>query len=255
MVSLLKLGGSIVTFKDKPLTFNSIAVANISKALSKFIEDEHEHLIIVHGGGSFGHYYSVKYDIHSRVDRYSLEGISYVRCSMVELNHLIVSIMLKNGLKPFTVHPSSLFIKGKDINLDAMKRLKDIAEYGLVPVVHGDIMHYDKDLYYILSGDELMSIIARYVNPKVAVFALSVDGVYKDINSKELIKELKYTSDAFISEVSIDVTGGMKRKIREAFNIASMGIDVWFINGLYTDRLVNALKGYETVGTIVRGRV
>jgi isopentenyl phosphate kinase len=255
MVSLLKLGGSIVTFKDKPLAFNSIAVDNISKALSKFIEDEHEHLIIVHGGGSFGHYYSVKYDIHSRVDRYSLEGISYVRCSMVELNHLIVSIMLKNGLKPFTVHPSSLFIKGKDINLDAMNRLKDMAEHGLVPVVHGDIMHYDKDLYYILSGDELMSIIARYVNPKVAVFALSVDGVYKDIKSKELVKELKYASDAFISEVSIDVTGGMKRKIREAFNIASMGIDVWFVNGLYTDRVVDALKGYETVGTIVRGRV
>jgi aspartokinase-like uncharacterized kinase len=34
-----------------------------------------------------------------------------------------------------------------------------------------------------------------------------------------------------------------------------MGIDVWFVNGLYTDRVVDALKGYETVGTIVRGRV
>ncbi len=254
MISLLKLGGSIVTFKDKPLAFNSIAVANISKALSEFIEDEHEPLIVVHGGGSFGHYYSVKYDIHSRADRYSSEGISYVRCSMVELNHLIVSTMLKSGLKPFTVHPSSLFLKGKDINVDAMNRLKDIAEHGLIPVIHGDIMHYSKDLFYILSGDELMSIVARYVNPKVAVFALSVDGVYKDIKSKELVKELKYSGDAFINDVGMDVTGGMKRKIREAFNIASMGIDVWFVNGLYTDRIVNVLKGYETVGTIVRGR-
>lgn len=250
MVLLLKLGGSIVTFKDKPLEFNGRAVANISKAL-KSIE---EPLIIVHGGGSFGHYYSVKYDIHSKVDRYSLEGVSHVRCSMVELNHLIVSTMLKNDLKPFTIQPSS-FIHGKDVDVDAIKRLKDIAEHGLVPVVHGDVMHHNNDLFYILSGDELMSIIARYVNPKVAVFALNVDGVYKDMESRELVRELKYANDAFISSVSMDVTGGMKRKVREAFNIASMGIDVWLVNGFHVDRVINAFKGCETVGTIVRGKV
>ncbi len=250
MISLLKLGGSIVTFKDKPLEFNGSAVANISRALKSIGEP----LIVVHGGGSFGHYYSVKYDIHSKVDRYSLEGVSHVRCSMVELNHLIVSTMLKNGLKPFAVHPSS-FIHGKDVDIDSIKRLKDMAEYGLVPVVHGDVMHHSNDLFYILSGDELMSIIARYVNPKVAVFSLNVDGVYRDMESKELVRELKYTNDAFISNVSMDVTGGMKRKIREAFNIASMGIDVWFVNGFYTDRVISALKGYETVGTIVKGKV
>ena len=49
-LTILKLGGSVVTKKSKPLTFNSTSVQNISKVIKKFDEP----LIIVHGAGSFG---------------------------------------------------------------------------------------------------------------------------------------------------------------------------------------------------------
>ncbi len=254
MVSLLKLGGSVITFKDKPLAFNSTAVEAIGSALSRYIQEDGEPLIVVHGGGSYGHYYSVKYDMHSRLDRYSIEGIAYVRCSMVELNNLIVKTMLRHGLRPFTVHPSS-FIRDKDtVDIECTIRLKSMAEQGLIPVIHGDVMHHKKDLYYILSGDEIMSMLAGHLKPRRVVFASGVDGVYKDMISKELIRELRYMDDADMSSVTMDVTGGMRRKVREALKIARMGMDVCFVNGLHTDRVIDALKGYEVVGTIVRGR-
>ncbi len=254
MVSLLKLGGSVITFKDKPLEFNSTAVEAISSALSRYIQEDGEPLIVVHGGGSYGHYYSVKYDMHSRLDRYNIEGIAYVRCSMVELNNLMVKTMLRHGLRPFTAHPSS-FVRDKDtVDIEYAMRLKSMAEQGLIPVIHGDVMHHKKDLYYILSGDEIMSMLAGHLKPRRVVFALSVDGVYKDMISKELIRELRYMDDADMSSVTMDVTGGMKRKVREALKIARMGMDVCFVNGLHTDRVIDALKGYEVVGTIVRGR-
>ena len=88
---LLKLGGSIVTFKNKPVSVNKKAIERISKQLRKVKKP----LIVVHGGGSFGHYYSVRYDMHTRPARYNLHGISVVRSSMVELNNHIVKIMVK----------------------------------------------------------------------------------------------------------------------------------------------------------------
>jgi len=53
--------------------------------------------------------------------------------------------------------------------------------------------------------------------------------------------------------VPFDVTGGMDRKIREAFKMSRMGIDVLMVNGLKPDRIVKALNEKKVEGTLVRG--
>ena len=246
-LALLKLGGSVVTFKDKPLSVNKNAIDRISKQLRKVKKP----LIVVHGGGSFGHYYSVRYDMHTKPARYDLHGVSVVRSSMVELNNHIVKIMMKNKLNPYTVSPSSLMQGTKSIR-SKINELKELAMNGLIPVTHGDVLHYGNRSYYILSGDVLMSILAKELKPDIAIFALDVDGIYSDVRSKNLIREIKAANQAKFSEVPLDVTGGMSRKIREAFKMSKMGIDVLMVNGLKPERIVNALNG-KNEGTIVRG--
>ena len=59
---LIKLGGSIITNKEKPLSPRRKTIDNLSKSLKKIAEP----IIIVHGGGSYGHYWSVKYDMHTK---------------------------------------------------------------------------------------------------------------------------------------------------------------------------------------------
>ncbi|HEX2231504.1 MAG TPA: hypothetical protein VHG34_04875, partial [Nitrososphaeraceae archaeon] len=61
-LALIKLGGSVVTFKEKPLTANFEAINNIIRVIATIKIP----LIVVHGGGSFGHYWSVKYDMHTK---------------------------------------------------------------------------------------------------------------------------------------------------------------------------------------------
>ncbi|MEO9365474.1 MULTISPECIES: isopentenyl phosphate kinase [Candidatus Nitrosocaldus] len=253
MLALIKLGGSIVTFKDKPLAFNAPALEGVSRILKR-ISDEVQ-IIVVHGGGSFGHYYSVIYDMHSKPAEYSKEGVSRVRCSMVDLNNRIVNVMLEQGLRPYTIHPSSFIGEGKVPISSRVEELYDISKDGLIPVTHGDVMHYQDNLYYILSGDEIMSILAEHLGERVSVvlFTLAVDGVYKDMQSRELIRELRYASDASMDDVSMDVTGGMRRKVREGFKIASLGIDVWFVNGMHPERVEDVLRGKDTIGTVIRG--
>lgn len=247
-LALLKLGGSVVTFKDKPLSVNKNAINKISKVLSKVKRP----LIVVHGGGSFGHYYSVKYDIHTKPARYDLHAISLVKSSMVQLNDHIVSIMAKNRLNPYTVPPSALMHRAKSIK-SKIHELKQLALNGLIPVTYGDVLHYSNRSYYILSGDALMSIIAKELKPDIAVFALNVDGVYRDLRGKELVREIITGKQAKFSQVPADVTGGMVRKITEAFKISRMGIDVLMVNGLKPERIVNALNNKKFEGTIVKG--
>jgi isopentenyl phosphate kinase len=84
---LIKLGGSVITFKEKPLAANFEAIRSISYALASVKIP----IILIHGGGSFGHYWSVKYNMHSKPDQYDSHGISIVHESMIALNQIIVN--------------------------------------------------------------------------------------------------------------------------------------------------------------------
>ena len=57
-----------------------------------------------------------------------------------------------------------------------------------------------------------------------------------------------------IKEISMDVTGGMKRKIDEAQNIAKMGLNVFFVNGNKPKRILDAASKRKFEGTYFRGR-
>jgi isopentenyl phosphate kinase len=251
-VALIKLGGSVITFKDKPLSPNLKAINNISRVLASLETP----LIIVHGGGSFGHYWSVKYDMHSKPSNYNLHGISIVHGSMIELNQIVVGSMIKKGMKPYGIMPSIITSGIKPIP-KKIEKLKAMAEGGITPVTFGDIIHVDKMKYSIISGDTLMTILAKILRPSKVIFALNVDGLYKDLDSKEIIseisnvnKEVNFTNKSLIR----DVTGGMRRKVEEAFKISAIGMDVVMVNGLKPDRIISVMYGAAFEGTIIKRR-
>ena len=59
-LTILKIGGSVITDKSKILKPNISSMKNISKILKKF-----DRVILVHGAGSFGHYYARKYKLQN----------------------------------------------------------------------------------------------------------------------------------------------------------------------------------------------
>jgi len=244
---LIKLGGSIITDKQKPLTPNLSALEKIAAQLKKVREP----IIIVHGGGSFGHYWSVRYDMHTKPAKYSKKGVAVVKNSMVELNKIILDSFLKNELNPYCLPPTDFMFSDK-ADAKKVKEIAKIAKDGLVPVSYGDVLWYGKNRFYILSGDRIMGILAKILKPRLAIFVLSVDGVYSDMKTKKILYEIK-GQQTVISEVKMDVTGGMTRKIKEAMMISKGGIDVFLVNGNKPERIVNAIKGKKFEGTIFRG--
>lgn len=250
-LALIKLGGSVVTFKDKPLAANAGAIDGISRVLAQLGVPA----IIVHGGGSFGHYWSVKYYMHTRPDSYDVHGVSVVHESMIALNQIIVNSMIRAGLNPYGM-PPSMFTAGHRPVAAKIKQLLAMARSNLMPVTFGDVVHVQGTKYSILSGDALMTVLAKALRPSRVIFATNVDGIYKDMASRELVREVLVSgrkSIEFSKAAGADVTGGMQRKVTEAFKIASYGMDVLMVNGLVPERIAEAIEGGLEVGTVVKG--
>jgi isopentenyl phosphate kinase len=247
---LIKLGGSVITFKEKPLAANFEAIRSISYALASVKIP----IILIHGGGSFGHYWSVKYNMHSKPDQYDSHGISIVHESMIALNQIIVNYMIKVGMNPYMILPS-VFTSGRKPIAKKIKELKSIVESSVIPITFGDVIYIENKMYSILSGDALMSILSKILRPSKVIFTLNVDGIYKDMGKREIIKELKNNNNSInFSKVIQDVTGGMRRKVTEALKISDIGIDVLMVNGLKPERIMNAITGTDFEGTLVKGK-
>ncbi len=242
---LIKLGGSIITNKQKPLTPNLPAINKIASKLKKIKEP----IVVVHGGGSFGHYWSVKYDMHTKPAKYNKKGVSVVKNSMVELNKIILDSFLKNGLNPYCLPPTD-FMFGNKADQKKVREIANIAKAGLVPISYGDVMWYGKNKSYILSGDKIMGILSKVLKPRLVIFVLNVDGVYVDMKTKKLLREIKGEKTE-VSKVEMDVTGGMSRKIKETISISKSGTKVFLVNGNKPDRIVNAVKG-QFEGTLFK---
>jgi isopentenyl phosphate kinase len=153
---LIKLGGSIITNKKKPLSPRKKTIENIAKNLKKIGEP----LIIVHGGGSYGHYWSVKYDMHTQPRKYDTRGVSIVKNSMIDLNKIILDSFLKNKLNPYCLPPTDFMTGNKPIS-KKIKEIEKIARSGLIPITFGDALWYGQNKTYILSGDKIMTYLSK----------------------------------------------------------------------------------------------
>jgi len=243
---LIKLGGSIITNKERPLSARRKAIESILKQIKKIKEPK----IIVHGGGSYGHYWSVKYDMHTKPAKYDARGVAIVKNSMIELNKIILDIAVKNRINAYCLPPTD-FMNGNKSIKNKILTMNDISKSGLIPITFGDALWFGQKKSYILSGDVIMTIIAKVLKPRLSVFVLNVDGVYSDLKTKKLIYDFKKEKPT-ISINKMDVTGGMTRKITEAVKISRSGLNVFFTNGNKPQRITDAVSGKKFEGTLFR---
>jgi len=243
---LIKLGGSIITNKERPLSPRRKTIDNILKEISKIKEP----VVMVHGGGSYGHYWSVKYDMHTKPAKTAPKGVAVVKNSMVGLNKIILDSALKNRINPYCLPPTD-FMSGKRPIKSKILTINEIAKSGLTPITYGDALWFGQKKSYILSGDVIMTTLAKILKPRLSLFVLNVDGVYSDMKTKKLIHDFKKEKPEIKSN-TMDVTGGMTRKITEASEMARAGFKVFFVNGNKPKRITDAVSGKKFEGTLFR---
>jgi isopentenyl phosphate kinase len=256
---LLKLGGSVITEKKKPFSPNRRAIMRLANEIKKANVIP---LIIVHGGGSFGHPVAKQYEIvNGFKHRDQLAGFSRTHQAMVALNTLVIDALLHREVPAFPISPSStIFTRNRRISKFNETPILKMLDMSLVPVLYGDAVLDETQGFSILSGDQILAYLATHLPSKRIIICLDVDGLYTSdpkLNSNaKFIPKISVntlnTSQLIIGDsIPDDVTGGMGGKIAELIPAIKKGCEVNMINGLGVNRLFKALKGLEVKGTTI----
>jgi isopentenyl phosphate kinase len=240
-----KLGGSVITDKSKPFTYRSDVVS----ALAEEIASSGEKVVVVHGGGSYGHTVAKEHGLNSGTTTESSAGVAQTRASMYDLNHLVCKTMMEFKVSPYPFSPFDLVSRAP--RSASALWLKGLLKSGLTPVTFGDVALTNTG-FRILSGDEIVAELARTLRPDRCIFALDVDGVYEE-NTKVIIPELTHLKIRRMKvQKGDDATGGMKAKLDIAAKVAAGGTPVSFVSGYRRNEFSKALRGMDFYGTVVR---
>lgn len=245
--TLLKLGGSLITHKEVPDSINRTALNLVASAIRKSkLPSKEKGLILVHGGGSFGHYYARNAGLSRTPRRISPLGIAMTNNAMQRLNSLVVGSLLSHQVPTETILPSELVARGRRALSPAGRdRVLDSLGCGLVPISLGYVI-LDDQIASVISGDEICFAIANSLNVKRMIFAMDVDGIYADSSLKGgIIRSLTREYAVGTKSRRYDVTGGIGSKLELGFKLFSKGIQVFYVNGTRPKRLMNLLAGKE----------
>lgn len=258
--TVLKLGGSVITNKEKTLTPSLPAIERLTKEISRANVSS---LVLVHGGGSFGHPLAKRYAIKEgyKNDATQTLGFCETHQAMVTLNKLIVDTLIQHKILAVAVSPSSCIVtKSGRIHAMMEEPLKRLLQTGFVPVLYGDAV-VDSDLgFTILSGDQLTVYLAVRLNASRIIMGIDLDGLYttdpKVDSSARLVKrvtleELKGMIERIEESRVTDVTGGMLGKIVELMPAAERGIPSFILNAAKPNNVYKALKCEKVTGTLV----
>jgi isopentenyl phosphate kinase len=259
---VLKLGGSVITRKDQPLKPNTRAIRRLAREI---FEAEVSSLIIIHGGGSFGHPMAKKFKIKEGYkSRSQIIGFSKTHHTMTELNRLVVNALIRYNIPAVAVPPSSCIVtKCGRIQSIGDEPLTKMLEIGFVPVLYGDVVFDSKTGFTVLSGDQLVSKIAIKFHSPHIVIGVDVNGLFtadpKTDSSATLIQQITPLEFSYlqhkIEEAKVtDVTGGMLGKIVELMYAVEQGIPVMIINATKPNNIYKALKGESQNGTVIKKR-
>jgi isopentenyl phosphate kinase len=247
MIKILKIGGSIITDKNR----SALARPGEISRVAEEVASSPANLVLVHGAGSFGH---VPAKMYGLPHKFNPTGLQRTHSCVARLNQMMVDALDKAGTNPMPVHPlSCIVLKGGRIEQFYIDPILEMIRHSLLPVLHGDVAMDLIDGAGIVSGDQLVSHLARTMKAQAVAVGTNVDGViFQGKPLSALTREdLPKISESLKGSSSVDVTGGMKGKLLELLDLADFGIDSIIFNAGKKGEIVKALKG-ESIGTEVR---
>ncbi|MFB6139090.1 MAG: isopentenyl phosphate kinase [Halosimplex sp.] len=219
MTTVLKLGGSVVTEKDSPETVDEGALARAAAAVGDYEGD----LVVVHGGGSFGHHAAAERGVTSSAGTRSAADAVAIHDAMGRLNAAVIDALHAEGVEALPVRPLSVAARGADGDLSLpTDSVETMLAEGFTPVLHGDGVAQAGSGVTITSGDDLVVALARALAADRVGLCSTVPGVLDaDGDVIERIERFSDVADAVGGSDATDVTGGMAAKVETLLALAA----------------------------------
>jgi len=257
--TILKIGGSAITDKNGELAAKTEVINRLAEEIKRADLDN---LIIVHGGGSFGHPMAKKWNLKDGYKEPTQKlGFAETHHVMTVLNGLVMDSLIWHEIPAVSVAPSCGFIteNGKIKSSECMI-LEKMMKMGFTPVLYGDAVLDEKIGFTVLSGDQLVAYLAIKYKASKIVLGVDTDGLFDadpkvDQNAKPYkhltLEELKKIHGKLGKASGTDVTGGMQGKIAELIPAIEHGIPVTITGATKALSIYRALTDQSVMGTVI----
>lgn len=258
---LIKLGGSLITDKTKPLTARPAAIRRLCREIKTALDQNELQLILGHGSGSFGHSVAAKYRVQDGLKTKSaLQGLPLVADAAIALNRLVIQELLAQGLPAVSFAPLSFLLARNQLPQQVfLSPLLQALNLHLLPVTYGDVILDSKNGFTIFSTEKIIDALAVHLQAdqlKIRIIYCSdTDGVY-DPKGQTIPEITPANFDNFKQSITgaaaTDVTGGMLHKVTASLSLAQkLGVNSLIINGNRKGELTRALLTQPTSGTLI----
>jgi isopentenyl phosphate kinase len=257
--TILKIGGSVITDKSEELKAKTQVIDRLATEIQRAGRNC---LIIVHGGGSFGHPLAQRYAIKDGLKEYSQKmGFCETHHVMTVLNGLLMDALVWHAVPAISITPSSVIMtRNGRIHFFEETPIRKMLEMDFLPVMYGDAV-LDTGLgFTILSGDQLVTTLAIRYDAERIIIGVDVDGLYDadpkiektaSIIEHLTLEQLNKVQGKLGKPTSADVTGGMVGKITELFPAVERGIPTTIVNATEPNSIYRALIGEKVRGTLI----
>ncbi|MEY7848152.1 isopentenyl phosphate kinase [Natrarchaeobius sp. A-rgal3] len=217
---VLKLGGSAITDKERPETVDGPALAAAADAIATARESPEralaDRLVVVHGGGSFGHHHASEHGVTTTDGTHDPTAVSDIHGAMGALNGFVRKRLLERDVPAVPVHPLSTAYRDETGRLEfPTGQVETLVDEGFVPVLHGDLIAHAGSGATVVSGDELVAELARALEAERIGLCSTVPGVLDaDDAVIDRIGGFEAVADVLGESEATDVTGGMAAKVR-----------------------------------------
>jgi isopentenyl phosphate kinase len=222
--TVLKLGGSVITDKDRPEALDGPALDRAADAIADALATgDVSDLVVVHGGGSFGHHHASDHGVSKTEGSGDAAAAVEIHGAMKTLNDFVLARLHDRDVPAVPVHPFSAASRDEEFRLDLPTgQVETMLGEEFVPVLHGDVVAHAGEGVTVLSGDEVVTAVAEGIDAERVGFCSTVPGVLDD--EDDVIPEIRSYDEVarFLGESdATDVTGGMAGKVRALLDLGA----------------------------------
>jgi isopentenyl phosphate kinase len=228
MTTVLKLGGSVITHKDEHESVDETALGTAVSAVGRALVSDSpqatrrgDSLVVVHGGGSFGHPAAAAHGVSASEGTRDSTALVDIHRAMGRLNSRVVEELQAAGVPALPVRPLSLLCRTDEGLACPAQPVGSMLAEGFVPVLHGDVVVHDGTGGTVVSGDDIVVALAAALGADRVGVCSTVPGVLD--GDGEVITEIasyEAVADVLGDSEATDVTGGMAGKVRALLEVS-----------------------------------
>ena len=265
-LTVLKLGGSLITDKSIPYTVRDKILESVSREIKECMDlGLIKSLVLVQGVGSYGHPLVLEHNLHKGyLGPQQLLPLSKTQAKVAELRAIVVKNLQNAEIPACLLCPSSMITSDKmKMARHFFEPLKGFLSLGMVPLLGGDVLIDTVMGWSVGSGDPLAVLISRELGAKKLIFASDVAGIFDDdpkLNPSATqfdeinLKEIEQVTEQMGVSGVVDASGAMKGKlasIEPAKDLIEGGLEVSLISMMEQGALKALLGGNKSKSTQV----